>query len=52
MGKPATPRQLAETEAKAYLHGLKVSPRKLNLVAALDDLSAIRRPHLRRPQRP
>ena len=33
MGKPATPRQLAETEAKAYLHGLKVSPRKLNLVA-------------------
>ena len=33
MGKPATPRKLAETEAKAYLHGLKVSPRKLNLVA-------------------
>ena len=35
MGKPATPRRLAETEAKAYLHGLKVSPRKLNLVAQL-----------------
>ncbi len=33
MGKPATPRRLAETEAKAYLHGLKISPRKLNLVA-------------------
>ena len=33
MGKPATPRALAETEAKAYLHGLKVSARKLNLVA-------------------
>ena len=33
MGKPAAPRRLAETEAKAYLHGLKVSPRKLNLVA-------------------
>jgi|SRR5579864_3905858 len=33
MGKPATPRALAETEAKAYLHGLKISARKLNLVA-------------------
>jgi large subunit ribosomal protein L22 len=33
MGKAATPRALAETEAKAYLHGLKVSARKLNLVA-------------------
>jgi len=33
MGKPATPRRLAETEAKAYLYGLKVSARKLNLVA-------------------
>jgi large subunit ribosomal protein L22 len=33
MSKPQTPRRLDETEAKAYLHGLKVSPRKLNLVA-------------------
>ena len=33
MGKPAAPRALAETEAMAYLHGLKVSARKLNLVA-------------------
>ncbi|HVM78891.1 MAG TPA: 50S ribosomal protein L22 [Stellaceae bacterium] len=33
MGKPAAKRRLAETEAKAYLHGLKVSARKLNLVA-------------------
>ena len=33
MSKPKTPRSLAETEAKAYLPGLKVSPRKLNLVA-------------------
>jgi large subunit ribosomal protein L22 len=33
MGKQATPRQLHETEASAYAHGLKTSPRKLNLVA-------------------
>ena len=33
MGKAATPRALPETEAKAYLHGLKISARKLNLVA-------------------
>jgi large subunit ribosomal protein L22 len=33
MSKPAAPRRLDETEAKAYLHGIKVSPRKLNLVA-------------------
>jgi large subunit ribosomal protein L22 len=33
MSKPQSPRRLDETEAKAYLHGLKVSPRKLNLVA-------------------
>ena len=33
MSKPKTERYLEETEAKAYLHGIKVSPRKLNLVA-------------------
>ncbi|MDE2167308.1 MAG: 50S ribosomal protein L22 [Alphaproteobacteria bacterium] len=33
MGKPATPRQLHETEASAYARALKTSPRKLNLVA-------------------
>jgi large subunit ribosomal protein L22 len=33
MSKPQSPRRLDETEAKAYLHGIKVSPRKLNLVA-------------------
>ena len=33
MSKQARPRDLDETEAKAYLHGVKVSPRKLNLVA-------------------
>lgn len=33
MGKQATPRRLAETEAKAYVKALRVSPRKLNLVA-------------------
>ena len=33
MSKPATPRHLDETEAMAYLRGIKVSPRKLNLVA-------------------
>jgi large subunit ribosomal protein L22 len=53
MSKPATPRRLDETEAKAYLHGIKVSPRKLNLVAqsirglsaaaALNELSFSRR---------
>jgi large subunit ribosomal protein L22 len=33
MGKPGAPRRLAETEAQACLHGLRTSPRKLNLVA-------------------
>jgi large subunit ribosomal protein L22 len=33
MGKPATERRLDETEASAYVHGLKISARKLNLVA-------------------
>ena len=35
MGKAATPRALAETEAKAVLRMLRVSPQKLNLVAQL-----------------
>jgi large subunit ribosomal protein L22 len=33
MGKQATERRLDETEAKAYVKALRVSPRKLNLVA-------------------
>jgi large subunit ribosomal protein L22 len=33
MGKPKTPRKLAETEAKAMVRNLRISPRKLNLVA-------------------
>ena len=33
MGKPSQPRRLPETEAKAYLHQLRTSARKLNLVA-------------------
>jgi large subunit ribosomal protein L22 len=33
MGKPAAARRLAETEAQACLRGLRISPRKLNLVA-------------------
>ena len=35
MGKPATPRALPENEAKAVARMLRVSPQKLNLVAAL-----------------
>jgi large subunit ribosomal protein L22 len=35
MSKPKHPRTLAETEAQAILHNVRVSPRKLNLVAAL-----------------
>lgn len=35
MGKNATPRALADTEAQAVLRKLRVSPQKLNLVAAL-----------------
>ena len=35
MSKPAHPRMLAETEAQAILRNLRVSPRKLNLVAGL-----------------
>ncbi len=33
MGKKATPRQLADTEAMAVARRLRVSPQKLNLVA-------------------
>jgi large subunit ribosomal protein L22 len=35
MGKPSHPRMLAENEAKAVARMLRVSPQKLNLVAAL-----------------
>jgi large subunit ribosomal protein L22 len=35
MSKPKYPRTLAETEAQAILSNIRVSPRKLNLVAAL-----------------
>src|SRR6202167_2356766 len=35
MGKPATPRSLADNEASAFLRALRTSPRKLNLVAAM-----------------
>jgi large subunit ribosomal protein L22 len=35
MGKAATPRALGETEAKAVVRNLRVSPQKLNLVAQL-----------------
>jgi len=35
MSKPNHPRGLAETEAQAILRNLRVSPRKLNLVAGL-----------------
>jgi large subunit ribosomal protein L22 len=35
MGKPATPRALPDTEAKAVARNLRVSPQKLNLVAQL-----------------
>ena len=35
MSKPKSPRPLAETEAQAIVKNLRVSPRKLNLVAGL-----------------
>jgi large subunit ribosomal protein L22 len=35
MSKPKHPRALSETEAQAILRNLRVSPRKLNLVAGL-----------------
>ena len=33
MGKPSTPRALADTEAKAFASSIRTSARKLNLVA-------------------
>lgn len=33
MGKQSLPRQLADNEAKAIAHSIRVSPQKLNLVA-------------------
>jgi len=35
MSKPKSPRPVAETEAQAILRNVRVSPRKLNLVAGL-----------------
>jgi large subunit ribosomal protein L22 len=35
MGKKSAPRRLDETEAQAILSNLRISPRKLNLVAQL-----------------
>jgi large subunit ribosomal protein L22 len=35
MSKPKTPRGLADNEAQAILSNLRISPRKLNLVAGL-----------------
>src|ERR1700728_1760038 len=35
MSKPKTPRKLAETEAQALVSNIRVSPRKLNLVAGM-----------------
>jgi large subunit ribosomal protein L22 len=34
MGKKATPRSLADNEARAVVRNLRISPQKLNLVAA------------------
>ena len=36
MSKPKQPRRCAETEAQAIVSNLRVSPRKLNLVAGAD----------------
>ena len=35
MGKPKTPRALADNEARAVLRTIRISPQKLNLVTAL-----------------
>jgi large subunit ribosomal protein L22 len=35
MGKQTAPRRLDETEAMAYVRALRISPRKLNLVAQM-----------------
>ena len=37
MSKPAAPRREAENEAKAVLRTVRVSPRKLDLVAEYED---------------
>ena len=33
MSKPSAPRRVAENEAMSYVHAIRTSPRKLNLVA-------------------
>ena len=48
MSKKKSPRPVAENEALAFAAAIRTSPRKLNLVAAFDDIAAIRRTHLRR----
>ena len=35
MGKQSAPRRVADNEAQAVLRNLRVSPQKLNLVAAM-----------------
>ena len=35
MGKPSQPRRLADNEARAMAHAIRISPRKLNLLAEL-----------------
>ena len=35
MGKPKAPRRLADNEARAVTRTIRVSPQKLNLVAAM-----------------
>jgi len=35
MGKASTPRALADTEAKAVMRNIRISPQKLNLVAQM-----------------
>lgn len=53
MSKPSAPRRVAANEARAYVHAIRTSPRKLNLVAqsirgmnvqvAIEDLKLSRR---------
>jgi large subunit ribosomal protein L22 len=35
MSKPSAPRRLSDSEASAFLRAIKISPRKLNLVAQM-----------------
>ena len=47
MGKPSAQRRLADNEASAFLRALRISARKLNLVAQIDprqDAAARRSP--------